>query len=331
MRPWISHILAVLFGSVLSMSIFYVYSLSSFQPTTPISSTDTTMKRPLLKYSLLELAKREPQAGQIQLGDVVATHPTYTTYTYTFTTEGKTVSGLANIPNGEGPFPVIVQFRGYVDPSIYETGVGTRRSGEVYAQNGYITFAPDFLNYAQSDESQTNNIFEDRFLTYTTALDMIEAASTFPKADPNNIAIWGHSNGGHIALTVLAITGKPYPTALWAPVTKPFPYSVLYYTDESVDQGKFIRGELARFEGLYDVNQFTFPSYIDRITAPIQLHQGTADDAVPVAWSDQFAKVLEEKGKNVEYYRYPGADHNMAGSWDSVVQKDVAFFQKNQQ
>jgi dipeptidyl aminopeptidase/acylaminoacyl peptidase len=324
----ISHVFAAILGSIVTLLLLYLYSTFMFKPIVPFSSTDTTIERPLLKYSLEELAKRQPQPGPIQLGEVVATHPNYTTYTFTFTTEGKKVSGLANIPNGEGKFPVIVQYRGYVDPSIYETGVGTRRSGEIFANNGYITLAPDFLNYAQSDKSNTNNIFEDRFLTYTTALDMLAAIPTFPQADPQRVGIWGHSNGGHIALTVLAITGKPYPTTLWAPVTKPFPFSVLFYTDESVDQGKFIRGELARFEGLYDVNDFTFPQYIDRISAPIQLHQGTADDAVPVAWSDQFAQQLKDANQNITYYRYPGADHNMAGAWDTVVQRDFEFFRQ---
>lgn len=325
----LSHVFAAVIGSIVTLLLLYMYSVLTFKPITPISSTDTTIKRPLLKYSIEELAKRQPQPGSIQLGEIIATHPSYTTYTFTFTTDGKKVSGLTNIPNGEGKFPVIVQYRGYVDPSIYETGVGTRRSGEVFANNGYITLAPDFLNYAESDKSNTNNIFEDRFLTYTTALDVLAAVSTLPQADPRRIGIWGHSNGGHIALTVLSITGKPYPTTLWAPVTKPFPFSVLFYTDESVDQGKFIRGELARFEGLYDVNEFTFSNYIDRIVAPIQLHQGTADDAVPVAWSDQFAQQLKDANKRITYYRYPGADHNMAGGWDTVVQRDLEFFNKN--
>lgn len=329
MKFSISHIVAAIAGSLVTLLFIFLYTTYTFKPLTPISSTDTTIEHPLLKYSVEELSKRQSQAGPIQLGEVVATHPNYTTYTFTFTTDGKTVSGLANIPNGQGTFPVIVQYRGYVDPSIYETGIGTRRSGEVFADNGYITLAPDFLKYGQSDDSNTNNIFEDRFLTYTTALDMLAAVSSLPQADPNRIGIWGHSNGGHIALTVLAITGKPYPTTLWAPVTKPFPFSVLFYTDESVDQGKFIRGELARFEGLYDVDEFTFPNYIDRITAPIQLHQGTADDAVPVAWSDQFEKTLKDHNKQITYYRYPGADHNMAGAWDTVVQRDIEFFNRN--
>ena len=35
---------------------------------------------------------------------------------------------------------------------------------------------------------------------------------------------------------------------LWAPVSKPFPYNILYYTDEAEDRGKWLRGEIAKFE-----------------------------------------------------------------------------------
>src|SRR5690606_5347887 len=91
----------------------------------------------------------------------------------------------------------------------------------------------------------------------------------------DDVFIWAHSNGGQIALTTLEATGKMIPTSLWAPVTKPFPYSVLYYTDESADRGKFIRTELAKFEAIYNADQFAITDYVDRIKAPIQLHQGT--------------------------------------------------------
>jgi len=288
-------------------------------------------KRPLEKYSIENLQNRTPQGGPIVFDKAIATTSAYTSYLMHFTSEGKKVTGLVNIPANDPPaggFPVIVQIRGYVDPEMYTTGTGTKRSGEIYAANGFITIAPDFLGYAGSD-ALSSNIFEDRFQTYTTVLDLLSVLSTIPHTDTNRVGMWGHSNGGHIALTVLEITKKRYPTTLWAPVTKPFPYSILYYTDEADDGGKFLRKQLASFEALYNVDEYSLTNYIDAVNAPILYHQGAYDEAVPESWSDTFVKSFKDAGKDVTYYIYPGADHNLnsdMGAWSTVVGRDIEFF-----
>ena len=114
-----------------------------------------------------------------------------------------------------------------------------------------------------------------------------------------------------------------------APVSKPFPYSILYYTDESDDGGKLIRKELAKFEDQYNTDLYSITEYFDRIKAPIQLHQGTYDDAVSKDWSNTLIKTLKNQGLTPNYFVYPGADHNLQPSWNSVVARDLMFFQKN--
>ena len=54
--------------------------------------------------------------------------------------------------------------------------MGTKRVGEYFAENGYITLAPDFLGYGGSD-SESENIFESRFQTYTTTLTLLTNVS----------------------------------------------------------------------------------------------------------------------------------------------------------
>jgi alpha-beta hydrolase superfamily lysophospholipase len=258
----------------------------------------------------------------------------YTSYEFThqfdptFTgTSLSTVSGMAIVPKGEGPFPLVFMVRGYVDPTIYSTGVGTHRAAEFFASHGFLTIAPDFLGYADST-TEAGNVFESRFQTYTTALSVLQSVSSLSQWDHKHIFLWAHSNGGQIALTLLEVTGKDYPTVLWAPVTKPFPYSVLYYTDESADQGKFLRQETAKFESVYDASFYSLTTYMDRIVAPIQLHQGTADDAVPYDWSQSFVSRLKSLKKDVTFFTYPGADHNLQPDWSTVVQRDLDFYQK---
>ncbi len=276
-----------------------------------------TKERPLDKYTIENLGKREYKS-EIFIGDEISPG----VFNFHFDSDGKKVTGLAHLPK-KCPCPVIAQFRGYVDKDIYQPGVGTRRTAEVFAKNGFISLAPDFLGYGGSD-NPPNDVFEERFLTYVTGLNLLSAISNWPLADPDRVGVWGHSNGGQIALTVLEISQKKYPTVLWAPVSKPFPYSILYYTDEAEDRGKALRKKLAKFEEDYDVELYSLTNYLDRIKAPVSIHQGTADEAVPKKWTDELVKNLK-----ADHVVYPGADHNLVGSWSGAVQKGIDFWEKN--
>lgn len=284
---------------------------------------------PLEKYSIENLSKSVVKPVEIKYKENIFSFEFDPTLQ---NKQKKKVTGLINTPNGNGPFPLIVLIRGYVDQSIYTTGTGTKRVGEYLSENGYITLAPDFLGYGGSDP-ESGNIFESRFQTYTTALTLFKSISTknIPNWDGKNIFIWAHSNGGQIALTVLEITGAKYPTILWAPVSKAFPYSVLYYTDESEDHGKLIRNELSKFEQNYNVDEYSLTNYLERINAPIELHQGTNDDAIPVEWSNELVNELKFLNKDINYYKHPGADHNMNPLWGDVIYQGLNFFNSNLQ
>ena len=282
---------------------------------------------PLDRYTVINLGKRTASPSAMIKDEILLQELTHTSYRFSFISENKKVTGMLNIPNGTGPFPVIVMFRGYVDREQYKTGIGTERAAGFFAKKGFITVAPDFLGYGESD-MPSENVIEERFQTYIVAIDMLGSISTIEEADATKVGIWVHSNGGQIALTVLEALEQPYPTILWAPVSKPFPYSILYYTDEATDRGKLIRRALAEFEKDYDVDLYAITDYFDRIRAPIQLHQGSADDAVPQKWSDELAEALKKNEVDVEYFVYPNADHNLMPSWNIVVARDIQFYKK---
>ncbi|OGC92600.1 hypothetical protein A2899_05105 [Candidatus Amesbacteria bacterium RIFCSPLOWO2_01_FULL_49_25] len=285
----------------------------------PEETKPAAKEYPLLKYTIENLGRRI-YGSEIVLDQEESDG----VYRFHFDSDGKDVTGLAHIPGGCGKCPVIVQFRGYQEVEKYKSGGGTRRTAQEFAKAGFISLAPDFLGYGGS-ASPSANVWEARFETYTTALNLLSAISNWPLADFDRVGIWGHSNGGHIALAVLEITGKNYPTVLWAPVTAPFPYSVLYYTDDIEDHGKLLRKKLADFERDYDAESYSVQNYLDLITAPILLQQGTADDQVPAKWNQGLAKKL----KNVEYVEYSGADHNLSLSWNRAMQDAVDFFKKS--
>jgi dienelactone hydrolase len=270
---------------------------------------------------------------------------------------GSRVTGLINIPKTPGTYPVLVMYRGFVPREAFTTGEGTRRTAEEFARRGFITLAPDFLGYGGSDAGSTDSL-EDRFQTYPTALTLLASVPNLKQAltefeaqqlqitptgtlleiseftpivgvsaDTSKVGIWGHSNGGHIALSVLAVTGQKTPTVLWNPVTKSFPYSILFFTDEYEDEGKGLRKIIADFEEKYDIFLYSPSKYYSWIQAPIQLHQAINDEAVPVRWSDQFIATMESLDKDIEYFTYPNENHNFnLGSWEEVMDLNEDFY-----
>jgi len=304
----------------------------------PIGKGKITQEKKLAQYSYTALQKTTFAGSEIVIDKSIKDEEKFSSYIFYFSVRGKKVSGLMNVPKASGSYPVIIMIRGYVDQSIYEPGIGTSHGGEVLAQNNYITLAPDFLGYGYSDKP-TNDAMEERFLTYVSVLELISSTANLNTAlenkklaaryDNTHLGIWGHSNGGQIALSVLEISGKDYPTVLWAPVSKPFPYCILYYTDDIDDHGKALRKLTANFEKDYDAEKYSLTNYYDWIKARLQIHQGGADEAVPQKWSDSLVETLEEKEKKVEYFTYPGEDHNFSqGGWNLIMQRTMQFYKK---
>ncbi|MEK7091203.1 MAG: alpha/beta fold hydrolase [Patescibacteria group bacterium] len=310
MKWWAMSAVALL---LLVISSWFIVNRPDKEMVSPV-----VKERPLDKYTIENLGKREYKS-QIIIDDEVSPG----VFNFHFDSDGKKVTGLAHIPKSCKKCPVIAQFRGYVDKDIYQPGVGTKRTAEVFAKNGFISLAPDGLGYGGSD-NPSDDVFEERFQTYTTALNLLAGIESWDRA--GKIGIWGHSNGGQIALTVLEIlpAGRQVPTVLWAPVSKPFPYSILYYTDEADDRGRALRKKLAEFEKDYDVELYNLTNYLDRIKVPVLIQQGTADEAVPKKWTDELVKQLK-----TEYVVYAGADHNMQPQWGRAVTQDVQFFQQS--
>ncbi len=281
--------------------------------------------QPLLRYSFESLKQREYQGSEIKLEKVIKEENKYTSWLFSFQSDGQKVTGMLNLPQKPGKMPVIVMLRGYADDAIYFTGLGTRKAAGVLAENGFITLAPDFLGFGGSDTASAD-ILGARFEKPITVLNLLASIKNLNQADDSKVQIWAHSNGGQIAISVLEISQKPIPTVLWAPVTKGFPESVLQYMTELDDQGLKVKKSIDDFVVLYEAKNYSIDNYWNDIQAPLQVHQGTSDEYIDAEWTDSFVQTLKDLGKNVIYYKYSQNDHNFSRDWDLVVEKDLQFF-----
>jgi hypothetical protein len=326
----------------------------------PFIALQKPKELPLQRYSILNLQKYDYQASEIVLTELVEEHEKFTTHLFSYNTLGKKMTGIINVPHSRlnQKLPAIIMIRGYADPEQYYPGFGTQSAATVFADNGFLTLAIDFLGFAEADPEPEDS-WEARFIKPINIIELIQSLQTktislqIPDDDnladkfqpiiinPNKIGIWAHSNGGQIALTVLQIMQDSIPTTLWAPVTAPFPYSILFFTRTDQDEGKETRTWLALLEQDYDVLEFSITQHLDQLTGPIQIHHGGQDQDAPKLWSDYFAELItaeneirikenEDTKPQIEfsYFGYPDADHNLQPltNWQEAIQRDLSFF-----
>lgn len=282
-------------------------------------------------YTFEVLSQRVFEPGKIKLGAVLAREDNFTSYVFTYQSDGKTISGMVNVPKGSGRFPVIVLLRGYADSQNYHIGLGTERSANYLAENGFLTLAPDFLGYGYSDW-EDKDILLARFYRPVEVLNLIASIDSLAQADNTRIGLWGHSNGGQIALSILEITKQAYPTSLWAPMSLGFPESVLVYLGTE-DVGNIVKEKIDNFSTYNDPKNYSIAEYFGKIkSTSFIVHQTTSDEMIKVEWTKSLVEKLKSNGNNVDFFLYPKENHNFnryKTTGDTLRQRDLEFFRKN--
>ncbi len=292
--------------------------------------------------SLPALMKRAYNGRDLTLKKVLAENRYYTRYLITFKSGDLTVSGIMNLPKGKGPFPVIITNHGFIDPSVYTVGRGLKREQDYLARHGYIVIHPDYRNHGLSDKDP------DELVTFNLGYeeDVINCIlavknSDKPYFDKEKIGMLGHSRGGGIALNILVARPELIQACvLFAPISLDawdnFERWMLGKGRRrvGVDRSGRRREQAEKVLALYgspEVNpefwkNLSARTFLNNIKAPVLLHHGTADDSVPIAWSDKLAAALKKAGKDFTYYRYPGEHHEFGPAWPRVMQRTVDFF-----
>jgi dipeptidyl aminopeptidase/acylaminoacyl peptidase len=166
-------------------------------------------------------------------------------------------------------------------------------------------------------------------------LNALASVKRYPAADPKRIGMWGHSLGGSLTLRSLVISKDIKAAVIWAGVVASYPDLLSKWHPHTVPTG-------ARFSWRQDfVNQFGSPeqnpefwnsispnSFLADVSAPVQLHHGTADEDVPLEFSQSLEQQLKAAGKPVELYTYPGDNHDINASFWLAMQRSVEFFDR---
>jgi len=269
------------------------------------------------------------EGGNLRLGPERGSTDAYRQYYATYESTGLTISGRINIPRGKGPFPAVVLAHGYVDPAEYTNGETMLRERDFLARRGYVTLHIDYRNHAESGRDPAN----DANLRAGYTADAINAALALKKVqlvDPDRIALIGRSMGGGVVYSALVVRPGLFRAAVaYSPVSSDnvdnFDRWVRRDADRSGVAGQVI-ARLGTPEAQPARWATTSPrTYFSRITEPLLIHHGTADEECPIAWSAETVRALRAAGKDVTYDVYPGQRHTFTSQWPLSIRRTAAF------
>ncbi len=288
----------------------------------------------LEKYDFDSLRKRGGKVSRLViLGDLLGVEKRrkyeidFSSERFSFESERKKITGMINILLGpeSKKMPAVIMLRGYADKVGYYSGSGSWRMADKLAEAGIITVSIDWLGFGGSD-GESLDMLEARFEKVPAVMDLVASVKAMEIVDEDRVGIWAHSNGGQIALSVLEILGENIPTVLWAPMTNPFPESVLETASEMDDGGKAVIGAIDEFERNYDIRRYAFENYYDWIEAPVVIHQGTGDYWCKLEWQEEVRDRMMELGKEIKLYVWLKDDHNLSRNWEEIVERDIEFY-----
>jgi dipeptidyl aminopeptidase/acylaminoacyl peptidase len=305
--------------------------------TAPAAPDPTPAKVPAV--SVPGLAEQRHTGDRLRLGAVRERTATYTSYDVTYRSRSTTdrgeesyrISGVLNVPTGNGPFPAVVLAHGYIDPAIYKRGQGMTRERGYLASRGYVALHVDYRNHA---ESGNDPYFQRRMrLGYSadviTAVKALQASSDVP-VDDDRVFLFGRSMGGGVSLKALvAEPGLVRGAALWASVS----------SLESENHRRFIqpdpadddlRSALVRWHGTPEQNPEHWRlnssrPYFDQITEPVLLVHGRNDDTCPPRWARATYSALTRAGVDARLQWYDDG-HAFGPAFTAAMNRTVQFF-----
>ncbi len=288
------------------------------------------------------MRKKTYPGSDLVIAQMLAGGSTYHRYIASYESDGLKIYGLLTVPFGTKPlggWPVIIFNHGYIQPDLYKTTERYIAYVDAFARNGYIVFKPDYRGHGNSEGKPEGAYYSPAYTT--DVLNAVATLKRYPDANPGKIGMWGHSMGGNVTLRALVVDMKDIKIAvIWGGVVGSYDdlmnnwqRRVRYQPPpRELALRNNYRKQLVDTYGTPAVNPAFWDSidptyFLSDITLPIQLHTGGNDEEVPVAFSVSLKDKLEKAGKTIEYYNYPGGDHNISPpNFQRAMQRSIDFF-----
>lgn len=327
-----------------------VFFIRSSMPTSSLNQGAQSEKKNIIPtivpvpLSVEYMRKQTYPGSDIVIEQTLSPGSNYDRYVASYKSDGNKIFALLTVPQGIKPktgWPVIIFNHGYIQPEQYRTTERYIAYTDAFSRNGYIVFKSDYRGHGESEGKP-----EGAYYSPAYTIDILNAVSSIKKyqaADPKRIGMWGHSMGGMITLRTMVTTSDIKAGVIWAGVVASYEDLTNNWHHPDLNPRPFVpseREQAARRPGRqsYIDKYGTFQqnpsfwqsispiSYVKDISGPIQLHHGTADEEVPLLFSQKLDETLTESGKSVELFTYEGDNHNLSSNLETALQRSVEFF-----
>jgi dipeptidyl-peptidase-4 len=176
---------------------------------------------------------------------------------------------------------------------------------EYMAQKGFIVFTVDGrgTDYRGKDFSQATH----RQLGTKEMEDQLKGVDylkSLPYVDGNRIGVHGWSFGGFMTTTLMTRSPGTFKVGAAGGPVIDWTYYEIMYTERYMDSPQENK------EG-YDKNNLL--NYVDKLKGKLLMIHGAQDPVVVLQHSILYQKKAVDKGIQLDYYLYPGHEHNVLG------------------
>ena len=295
--------------------------------------------------SIENLRAGEYPGSELTLEQELPNGSNYKRQIVSYKSEGLKIYALLTIPLADAPeggYPVVVFNHGYIPPAEYRTTEKYIAYTDAFSRNGYVLIRPDYRGHGNSEGTASGGYGSNNYTI--DVLNALASIKKYPGVNPQKIGMWGHSMGGHITLRNMVVDKDIKAGVIWAGVVASYPDLLNNWRRRSSpnpspsllpgsNNGRSWRNQLVAEYGEPETNpefwnSISANSYLNEISGPVQIHHGTADTSVPVAFSETLDEQLKAAGKTSELFIYPGDDHNLAGNLGVALNRSVEFFDK---
>jgi uncharacterized protein len=327
---------------VISHFVAFIALVSGFFHS-QVQINSTLTPEALNPLSIQSMRMREYPGSDIVIEETLNSEKTYTRYLTSYKSDGLKIYALLLVPNGvkpKGGFPVIIINHGYITPDKYTPDGNYISHADAFAKNGYIVFKPNYRGNGKSDGDATSTYFSPDYTI--DDLNAIASIKKYVGVDATKIGVWGHSMGGSITLRDLTINQSDIKAAsIWSGVVgnyndivynwqsqvsyRPDPLD-LKLRNKNFDVLASVYGKPTDNPTFWNSVDPTF--FLKDINTPIQIQVGLADTQVPPSFSKGLYSKLKSLGKTIEYFEYPGNNHDINQSFTPAINRTVSFFNR---
>ncbi len=221
-------------------------------------------------------------------------------------------------------YPVIVYL--YNGPNIQLINNTWNAQGDLWfqymAERGFVVFTLDGRGSGNRGLAFEQSVFQH--LGTNEMKDQLVGIHYLKKLsyiDSDRMGLYGWSFGGFMTTSIMTRYPGIFKAAIGGGPVMDWNYYEVMYTERYMDTPQ------ENPKGYEEANVL---KYIDGLKGKLMIIHGTADNVVVWQHSLMFLKACIDKGKQVDYFVYPGHGHNVKGKdREHLFQKITDYFMQN--